>query len=197
MNAITAIAKPAAPVSRMYASMLTRHDGWTPEPLAVNAKLIPPDACRAIVAEMTAALDGMAATQASAMARKLMGAYPNRSVNDPETFAEFAALAFARCPPDLGVTVIDRLTDRLKFLPTKADIAEEVNAATRDRRTALRVAQMHAEAHERRGGGDTPREGWKDASPEQRAEIETMLRRAKGMPADDAAPAGAGGPDGE
>lgn len=179
MNEIT---KPTASVTRRYASMLTRPEGWRPEPLATNAKLIPLGDCNAIIAEMTAALAGMTASQATAMARKLMGAYPARAVNDAKTFAEFSALAFSRCPLDLGRDVIAQLTARLVFLPTCADITEEVQAVTRDRRTALAVARIHMAEHSSRG--NTPfKQGWKEASPEKRAEIDEMLRRLKGMPA--------------
>lgn len=90
------------------------------------------------VADAEAVLEAVAAkaavcdpVTASDFASRLMGFYPAREVNDPNTFAAGMAANFSAFPRDIVKRVCDPvkgLPSRLKFLPTIADVREALEA---------------------------------------------------------------------
>lgn len=63
-------------------------------------------------------------SSAVAAAKLLVGSYPAREVNDPAVYVRMIAAAFAKYSAEYHNEAIDRLTDRLKWMPTKADVVE-------------------------------------------------------------------------
>ncbi|GEM_PF-4537910 len=106
------------PTVTQYAPALQsceRVDGYT--------RLIPADACEAIVAEVRAILMTRARDRdATALAANLIGAYPGRDLADPGTYTRAIASVFSEFPVELGEAAVDTITRYLRFTPTRADV---------------------------------------------------------------------------
>lgn len=113
-------------------------------------RLIPEADCRAAIAEVDGALSPAGRDSGVKLARVLIGSYPAREVTDPEIYVRAIASIFEAAPADIGRAAIDELTRRLRFLPTRADIAEVVDRMVSARRYAKLVAEAHLRERARR-----------------------------------------------
>ena len=110
MNAVVTT-RPAMPVAAKYRTVLSREIGDCPV-LADNDTLIPIEDCRAIVAEMSAALVRCDPEVAAKHARMIIGAYGGQKPDDPEIYARMATVAVSQCPADLLVKLVETVTIR-------------------------------------------------------------------------------------
>ncbi|MFD2234806.1 hypothetical protein [Phaeospirillum tilakii] len=167
MNDLTTIPRPRTPVTARHQAALSN----TTAAIADNQALIPADECRAIVAEMQAALLPARAEVAAEHARLIVAAYGTQKPDNPDAYARLVTLAATRCPADLLPQLVDEVTRRHpRFLPTKGEI-EAVIADLRTKRVrALSVAEAHLKAHAKRQA-ERPK-----STPEER---EAMLARLR------------------
>ena len=170
--------KPRAPVALRHREALRQHclDGM---PLSIpdNATLIPVADCKAIVAEMDAALASSTADQATAMAAEVLGAYPSAKPDNPDAYLRSIVLAISACPPDLYPDLYRAVTQRASpFPPVAGEIVTEVRDLVAKRRAAKAVAEKHLSEHKRRGT-DKPGKRWADMTDEEKAAHDERMAR--------------------
>lgn len=112
-------------------------------------KLVPEETCRAIIAELDAALVPALYGQAKALAMTVMGRYTKRDLYDIETFLFELTRVFGEAPADLGREACDRLRTNV-YLPNTADAKIVLDALVRERRNARSQVERHLAERERR-----------------------------------------------
>lgn len=119
--------------------------------------------------------------QATESARLLVKSYPRDQVPDPDVYARMLTMAFMKYPADVHLAAIDRLTDRLKFAPTKADIVEACDELMAPLRRDVVEARHWLEREQDRAAAPSPEERqealdwleqWRKENPVPEAEIE-------------------------
>lgn len=138
---------------------LTRHQSRLlpceetgPEKIHSYTNLIPLEDCRSVIQEIEKAMATATGDKAAALANILVGTYPARAVNNAEVFARSMTKLFEEYPADIGAMAIDAVTKQLKFLPTRAEVFEQLEKLKTERLTAKKQAERHLAEHERRGG---------------------------------------------
>jgi hypothetical protein len=104
------------------------------QPLEQIGRRVPLDICRKIAEEgkvIVAAAIGV--PEATKQARKLIGYYP-REPHDPDAYTVGIVSLLAEQALDVCKEGIDRITKRMKYLPTRADLQETFDAILADRR---------------------------------------------------------------
>ena len=119
-------------------------------PRTVNSALVPLEACRQAIADLAAALEPCADGDAIKVTELLLGSYPRHAVADPEIYTRAMKSVLARYPRSLGFAAVDNLTLKCKFMPTRAELAEELEALADPVRQALASARWMAKEHQRR-----------------------------------------------
>ena len=122
---------------------------WPPERVDKYTKLVPEDACRALIAELDAALSPALYDQAKALARTVMGRYAKRDLYDPDIFVFEMTRVFGEAPADLGREASDRLRAKV-FLANVGDVKGVLDGLVRERKDALAQVKRHLDEHERR-----------------------------------------------
>lgn len=159
-------------VTRFYP--LPRVDRYT--------RLINEADCRAIIAELEAALQPADYDQARALARQVIGRYSRRELIDPDVYVVEITRAFAEAPADIGQKAADRLRS-LRFLPNVGDVTAALSPLVAERRRALDQVRRHLAEHQRRQAtASAPKpETYKDLTPGERqafdTEMENVVRR--------------------
>lgn len=85
---------------------------------------------------------------AARLAARMLGCYPAREMNDPETFATVAAAVLARYPEEVARQVTDPvrgLPSTNKWLPSIAEIREACEHAAYPIRAAQHMAKVRAQ----------------------------------------------------
>lgn len=98
-----------------------------------------------ILRELDAAMKPATLGQAAQVAKLLVGSYPRHAIAEPEIYAVAMATLLSDYPADVGADAVDALTRKCKFMPTRAELAEELDAIM----GRLRWAQFIAEQTER------------------------------------------------
>src|SRR5579859_6429708 len=142
MSALVTAPKLKAPATARHRAAL----GMTPAlggnlpTINHDQPLIPVDDCKAIVAEMTAALEGSLVDQATALAKAIIGAFPSREKDQEKAtlYCRALVMACAKCPPDLLDDLYQAVIFRgSAFLPSAGEVVAEVNHLLRRRRMAI------------------------------------------------------------
>ena len=128
---------------------------WPLERIGPNTNLIPKADCRACERELEDALVPANYDQARDLARRVMGRYPRRDLNDPDVFVVELTRVFAEAPADLGDKAADALRS-CKFLPNVGDVTAALKPLVEDRRRSLHQVRLHWAEHERRAGKRAP-----------------------------------------
>jgi len=119
-------------------------------PRTVNSALVPLEACRQAIADLNAALEPCADGDALKVTELLLGSYPRHAVADPEIYTRAMKSVLARYPRSIGFAAVDALTLKCKFMPTRAELREELEALAEPVRLALASARWMAKEHARR-----------------------------------------------
>lgn len=91
--------------------------------------------------------------------KAIISAYPRvPDMFSPEGYIIAVSTVLAELPDDLARETVDRVTRKLKFMPTRAEVAEVAEGLLRERRAALWRAKKMAEEHERRRAEAAERE---------------------------------------
>ncbi len=104
---------------------------------------IPAADCRAIIAEIDAASMPASPEVAAQLCQLLVGSYPAREMMDPAIFVRVISATIEEYPIEIGLRAIDALTRHSKWLPTRAELVEELDRRMRRRRHAREVAEAH------------------------------------------------------
>lgn len=116
------------------------------EPLNVIAA----DDCAKILAELNAAERPAGKPVGARLAKLLLAAYRAAELVDPQGFMRIIAATFAGYPPDIGLAAVDRLTRESRFLPSRAELIEALEAEMGPRRDARTMIGFHVAEHARR-----------------------------------------------
>lgn len=178
MNAIVAH-KPNMPVATKYRAILSRDFSGDAPVIADNDALIPADHCRAIVAEMDAALMRCSLDMATEYTALIIGSYGVQKPDSPDAYVRMVAAAVCACPPDLLVKLVETVTARHpRFLPTKGEIDAVVNELTKPRGNARQWALKHLWRHKQTNTADDASKRHADwvarQSPETLARMEEI-----------------------
>ncbi|OAN53880.1 hypothetical protein A6A04_13385 [Paramagnetospirillum marisnigri] len=150
MNAI-APARLSMPVAAKHRAILAESLNGSAPTIADNDPLIPAEECRAIVAEMTAALGRCDPEIAAKHARLIVASYGGQKPDDPDGYIRMITTSVAQCPPDLLTRLVDEVPRRHpRYLPSKGEVDAVVSDLTRPRSNARQIAQAHIAAHAKR-----------------------------------------------
>lgn len=143
-------------------------------------RLIPETECRAIIAELEAALTPAHYDQARTLARTVIGRYPKRELIDPDIFVVEMTRVFAEAPADLGQQAADALRFH-RFLPNVGDVKAVLDPLVDERRAALNQARRHLAEHQRRKAETAkPKpETYQDLTPAERKAFDGEIQRVK------------------
>jgi hypothetical protein len=119
-------------------------------PRTSNGALVPLDACRQAVADLTAAVEPCGDTQALKATELLVGSYSQHKAANPEIYARAIRSVFARYPHAVCMAAVDSLTLRLRWFPERADVFEECERHMKPLLEALSSARWMAGEHARR-----------------------------------------------
>lgn len=119
------------------------------DPVDAYTKLVPVKACQDALAYGEVG-PPMGTDTAKVQAKILIGSYPAREVNDADIYARAITSVLSEVPPDIGCAAVDRLTRRSKWLPTRAEVCEEIQRVIKERRAIAWRAKQHLAEHERR-----------------------------------------------
>ncbi len=89
-------------------------------------------------------------TQAAKLTHILIGSYPERKIFDREVYSRAIISVFMEHPFETGHKAVDRLTRKLKFLPTRADVVEELCEIEEERQALRTSAAMEERWHQQR-----------------------------------------------
>jgi len=83
--------------------------------------------------------------------KAIISAYPRvPDMFSPEGYILAVSSVLADLPDDIARQVVDQVTRKLKFMPTRAEVAEVADALLNERKVALYRAKRMMEEHERR-----------------------------------------------
>jgi hypothetical protein len=120
--------------------------------ITMNGPLLDPYVCQCLVAEADrlAALPPADEEQSKKLAEILVGSYPKREVNDPAIYARAITSIFNEFSTEIAKEAINRITQTLKFLPTRADVFEACSNTLAQSKIAASVGRVHLTEHARR-----------------------------------------------
>ncbi len=112
-------------------------------------KLLPEKTCRALIAELDAALAPALYDQARALAMTVMGRYTKRELYDFDIFLFEMTRVFGEAPADLGRQACDQLRTKV-FLVNAPDVKIILADLVQEREDARTQARRHLAERERR-----------------------------------------------
>ena len=142
---------PSMPTCERYARELTpqrKGDGgivWER-----FTEVIPVQDCHRALRELEPALVPATQNVAKRLGALLIAAYPERAMVDADTYMQFIIATFSQFPHDIGVIAIDRLTLKLTFLPSRAELYAELFRLMDDRLYAQHECKRQLEEHAKR-----------------------------------------------
>ena len=89
-------------------------------------------------------------TQAAKLAHILIGSYPKREFHDAKVYSRAIVSVFMEHLFEVGHKAVDNITRRLKFLPTRADVVEELCEIEKERQALRTSAAMEERWRQRR-----------------------------------------------
>lgn len=119
-------------------------------PRTVNSALVPLEACRQAVTDLSTAVEPCGDVQALKATELLVGSYSQHKAANPEIYARSIRSVFARYPHAVCMAAIDSLTLRLRWFPERADVFEECERHMKPMLEALSSARWMAGEHARR-----------------------------------------------
>ena len=139
--------------------------------LGPRTRLCPRIDCEEVIAEIdrrgTVLCSELEAIDA---AKAMVGMYPARHVNDPETYSKAIKTIFMHYEADFVRRVIDPvngLPSTNKFLPAPAEVKEALEAEKTRRFSIRATAAWMLEEHKRRQAEEEERARWAHLSPEE------------------------------
>lgn len=115
-----------------------------------NSPLIPIDTVRQALVEMASMLEPATNDDAVKITALLIGSYPRHVVDDPEIYTRAMKSVMAKYPRAVGFAAVDALTLKCKFIPTRAELFEELERQVKPLREAQASARWMANEHARR-----------------------------------------------
>ena len=191
MNSLPALSKTVMPLAAKYRFELSRSKVFDDDELVPLANL------PAVILELEQACEPAPEETARKATALLVGGYPNAKPHDPEIYVEAMARQLAEYPADVLAETVRRCHRELKFLPAIAEVVEIADSLIKDRRHALKTAQIHhrmhdcqlsaerereaAERHDRAlsddpSSVDAARAAWNTAIAEMRQELDKTAR---------------------
>jgi hypothetical protein len=144
-----------------------------------HTRLVPAEDCERVIAEVEGSLAVLASpAEAVALGKRLVGAYPGREIADPATFAGMLSRTFSKFPADLGALAVDHVVERLRFLPSVAEVASVLRELAAKRNVVALRARQHIAEHARRAE-EAERRKVIEADRRRAAEIRATMRQAK------------------
>jgi hypothetical protein len=114
------------------------------------AALVPLEQLPGLIAELDHALRLCTRQEAEKAAGYLLGSYARHEIEDPDIWVRAVRKAFADYPASLAGMAVDNLTARLKSVPNRAHVIEELEALTQPIRAARIMAIAMQREHARR-----------------------------------------------
>lgn len=109
----------------------------------------------AVIGDLERALTPPDRSDAEKMTRMLLGCYPRHGIEDPDMWNRAMIASFAEYPGSIGYEAVDRITRRLKFIPTRAELVEELEGLRRPLLEARAMAMAMEREHQRRADDAT------------------------------------------
>lgn len=91
-----------------------------------KAALVPLEALPQLQAEVRGALAPCPRDRSTSAVRLLLGTYARHDIADVDIWTRAMVSAFERYPASIAYQAVNNLTDRLKWVPVKADVIEEL-----------------------------------------------------------------------
>ena len=117
---------------------------------AINSALLPVDVVHQAAIELAAALEPAVNDDAVKITALLIGSYPKHAVDDPDIYTRAMKSVVAEYPRAVGFAAVDALTRKCKFIPTRAELFEELERQVAPLRQAKASADWMAREHDRR-----------------------------------------------
>ena len=130
------------------------------EDISITGALADVDFCRRIIEQLKAENVPCGLAEASRIGELITAAYPRMNPHSPDEYAKLICATIARFPKPVALEAMDRMTERMKFLPSRADVAEYLNEVMGERAKLARAAKAHLAEHQRRreeAGGERMR----------------------------------------
>lgn len=147
-NNLTVVAPRHLPATRANWQRLDQMvgvavDEWT--------RLLPVETCRAVIAELEMPRPAAPREIALDHASLVVGSYPaHRHVGDPDIYIRAIVSLFGEHPADIGREAVELLTRSSKFLPSRAEVNEALQAIVTKRRAVAYTAKRMLAETERR-----------------------------------------------
>jgi len=145
-RSVTVLSPNKFPISAENQSRILAASGAVSE----LTKLIPRHICEQVIAELEDSLTPAGMKTASAWAKMLMGAYPQKELRDPEVFALSVSFDLQEFPADVIEATVHHVRRTCRFTPTCADVYDAATKLLSERTTILRRCQAHLYEHKRR-----------------------------------------------
>jgi hypothetical protein len=108
------------------------------------------ETCRAVIARYSDDTKPCGNEIGAKLAAVLIGSYPGREIADPATYSRAIVSVLAEQSGEIGKEAVDRITRRLKYLPTRAEIVAAIEEVAGERRALFFRAQAHIQERDRR-----------------------------------------------
>jgi hypothetical protein len=138
-----------------------------------DAPLVPRDDMPALMAELKRCMTSCADSDASKLSELLFGSYPNHKVADPDAYSRGVVSILAEYPLTVAARAVDLVSRKCKFLPTRAELFDELERLMGQLRWALFVAEQTDAERKRR------RDEWEDRIAAERSR-QAFLERHNG-----------------
>ena len=115
-----------------------------------QARLVPDSDVRAVQADLDRAIQPCSETDAAKIAGLLVGSYPKHLIAEPEIYTRAMVSLLAEYPASVGARAVDIVTRKCKFMPTRAEVCEELDALMRKLQWAKFVADRTSAERDRR-----------------------------------------------
>lgn len=115
-----------------------------------HSQLLPVSSCQAVLSELAAPKPNASQDESAQMGKMLVGCYPQRLPEDLPTYALAIQTAFAMFPAEIGWEAANDVTLKCKFMPSRAEVFEALQAASARRTLAIYRARSVLLEHARR-----------------------------------------------
>lgn len=112
--------------------------------------LVPLEALPALRNEIALALSRCPRERALNAVQLMLGTYTRHEIADVEIWTRAMVSAFERYPASIAYQAVNNLTDRLRWVPVKADVIEELEKLMAPIRAADALALAMEREHQRR-----------------------------------------------
>jgi hypothetical protein len=142
-------------------------------------RLVPRDACLAVIPEIERCLVPLDREVATAKARILLGCYPPSQTDRLENqnvYIRGIIAVFQEVPRDIADQAIDYISSEVKWLPTRAEVTQVCRRMLNERKRMLNNAKAHLAEHDRRALAKPPAKSYSDLTDEEKAAHDDRMR---------------------